>query len=139
MFNNTILFVYGDSELATEYTVANKAGTRRLTTPGYSVLLSDVKARVGESSLRNSIVAFVRGEVFFVFMSGSVLYGLVGDLDHLLDHLLKIRDELITRPDIRHRTILHISEEGFGRYNIIPTIDPVAHKALTDYQNNKLF
>lgn len=139
MFNNVILFVYEGNELVTHHTVVNKGGTRRLTRPGYGVLLSDVKARVGESSFRNSIVVFVRGGVFFVFMSGSVLYGLVGDLDHLLDHLLKIRDELITRPDIRHRTILHISEAGFGRYDIIPTIDPVAHKALNDYQNNQLF
>lgn len=139
MFNNVILFVYDDSELATEYTVVNKAGTRRLTTPGHSVLLSDVKDRVGKGSFHNSIVVFIRGGVFFVFMCGSVLYGLVGDLDHLLDHLLKIRDELNIRADIRNRTILHISEAGFGRYDIIPTIDPVAHKALADYQNNKLF
>ncbi len=139
MFNNVILFVYEDNELVTQYTVVNKDGTRRLTKPGYGVLLSDVKARVGESSFRNSIVVFIRGGVFFVFMCGSVLYGLVGDLDHLLDHLLKIREELNTRSDIRNRTILHISEAGFGRYNIIPTIDAVAHKALIDYQNKKLF
>lgn len=139
MFNNTILFVYEGNELVTQHTVVNEGVTRRLTRPGYGVLLSDVKARVGESSFRNSVVVFVRGEVFFVFMCGSVLYGSVGDLDHLLDHLLKIRYELNTLPDIRNRTILHISEEGFGRYNIIPTIDPVAHRALIDYQNNKLF
>lgn len=139
MFNNVILFVFADSELVTQYTVINKDGTRRLTKPGYGVLLSDVKGRAGKSSFHNSVVVFVRGEVFFVFMCGSVLYGLVGDLDHLLDHLLKIRDELNTRPDIRNRTILHISEAGFGQYDIIPTIDPVAHKVLTDYQNNKLF
>lgn len=139
MFNNVILFVYEDCELVTQYTVVNKDGTRRLTKPGYGVLLSDVKGRVGKASFHNSVVVFVRGEVFFVFMCGSVLYGLVGDLDHLLDHLLKIRDELNTRADIRNRTILHVSEAGFGRYDIIPTIDPVAHKALADYQNNKLF
>lgn len=139
MFNNTILFIFDGHELVTQYKVSNKGGTRRTTKPGYGVLLSDVKARVGESSYRNSIVVFVKGGVFFIFMSGSVLYGLVHDLDHLLDHLLKIRDELITRPDIKHRTILHISEEGFGRYNMIPTIDPVAQKTLSDYQNSKLF
>ncbi|WPH68711.1 hypothetical protein [Stenotrophomonas phage BUCTxx100] len=138
MFNNKILVIKSDFDIVTQYRTVKRNKGHHIYAHEL-VGLEEVKQRVGDENLLNSIVIFIRNDVFFVFMMGAVHYGLVHDVDHLTDHILKIRESIIGNKDLRHRSILHLAGEGFGNYFIIPTVDPVAHKALNDFLNNRLF